>query len=255
MICIVSPAKSLNFDNYIASDSNTLPVFLKESQRLVNQLKKKSPKSISKLMSISDNLSELNYQRFQNWGIGHESGEIKQAIYAFQGDVYLGLEAGKFSDDTMKYADDHFRMLSGLYGVLRPMDIIHPYRLEMGTKLTVGKHKNLYSYWGAKIAKKLNEVGVERNESILLNLASNEYFKSVDKKALKLDIWTPVFKDQKNGNYKVISFFAKRARGMMARFVLEHKINELEQLQAFDLEGYYFDAVDEKKQEIIFLRD
>ncbi len=206
-------------------------------------------------MSISGNLAELNYQRFQDWEMTHELGGIKQAIYAFQGDVYQGLEAAKFTPETLNYALDHFRMLSGLYGVLRPMDIIYPYRLEMGTKLTMGKHKNLYGFWGAKIAKKLNELGDELSEDILLNLASNEYFKSVDKKALKLDIWTPVFKDHKNGQYKVISFFAKRARGMMARFVLENRIEKLEDLRAFDLDGYYFDGTDEKKQEIIFLRD
>ncbi len=255
MICIVSPAKSLNFDNYNPSDSNTMPDFLKESQRLVNQLKKKSPKSIAKLMSISDNLAELNYQRFQDWEMAHESGEIKQAMYAFKGDVYLGLEAETFSEDTLAYANNHFRMLSGLYGVLKPMDIIHPYRLEMGTKINIGTHKNLYSFWGPKIAKKLNELGKEQNDSTLLNLASNEYFKSVDKKTLKLDIWTPVFKDHKNGNYKVISFFAKRARGMMTKFVLENRIEQLDDLRAFNSDGYYFEGIDEKKQEIIFLRD
>ncbi len=255
MICIVSPAKSLSFDKYEPSDSNTKPDFLKESQRLINQLKKKSPKSISKLMSVSDNLAELNYQRFQDWEMSHDSGAVNQAIYAFQGDVYQGLEAENFSSETLKYAMDHFRMLSGLYGLLRPYDIIHPYRLEMGTKITISTHKNLYGFWGSKIAKKINELGVELGENTLLNLASNEYFKSIDKKALKLTIWTPVFKDQKNGNYKVISFFAKRARGMMAKFVLENRIDQLEDLKAFNSDGYYFSGVDEKKQEIIFLRD
>lgn len=255
MICIVSPAKSMDFDNYIPQETNTMPEFSAEPKRLVNLLKKKSARSLSKLMSISDNLAGLNHQRFQDWEPSHEAGDIKQAMYAFQGDVYQGLQAESFSDETIVYASGRFRMLSGLYGLLRPTDLIHPYRLEMGTKLTIGKHKNLYQFWGTKISKKLNELGKQEGVNILLNLASNEYFKSVDKKALQLEVWTPVFKDNKNGTYKVISFFAKKARGMMARFVLENRIEKIEDLRAFDTEGYYFEGIDEKKKEIIFLRD
>jgi len=255
MLIVISPAKSLDFKTPPVIQDFTVPEFLSESEKLINRLKTMSPKKLSALMGISNDLGELNFQRFQSWHFPFTQENAKQAVLAFNGDVYQGLNATTLSKEKLELAQSKLRILSGLYGVLKPLDLIQPYRLEMGTKLKYYKSKDLYSFWNLLITKKINEAVSESGSNVLLNLASNEYFKSIDKKKLKAEIVTPDFKELKNGSYIMISFFAKRARGLMSRFILENNISVPADLVAFDVEGYAFNSRLSKPENPVFTRE
>jgi hypothetical protein len=240
MLIVISPAKTLNMEVPAPSDFYTTPQYLEKSQQIINTIKKKNTKKLEELMGISTQLAQLNYERFQKWHYPYTPDEAKQAVFAFRGDVYTGLDIDSFSADQLIYTQDRLRVLSGLYGVLKPMDLILPYRLEMGTSLSIGRKRNLYEFWNAVITHEIKEAINSQNDDILVNLASNEYFKSIDKKKLNAQIITPVFKDFKNGQYKMISFFAKKARGMMSRFILQNKLTNVEDLKHFEADGYFF---------------
>jgi len=254
MLIIISPAKSLDFETKPTTTEFTTPGFLEESENLVAKLRKMSAKKLSGLMNISADLGKLNYERFQTWHLPFTPENAKQAVLAFNGDVYTGLDAPSLSGEKLKLAQQKLRILSGLYGILKPLDLIQPYRLEMGTKFGVGRAKDLYTFWGAKITKKIQEAIDESGSRILVNLASNEYYKSIDSKKLDAEIVTPAFKDIKNGEYKMISFFAKKARGLMTRFILENEIDNAGDLQAFDAEGYVFNPRLSKQGQPVFTR-
>ncbi|MNN11374.1 hypothetical protein D3C81_1243310 [compost metagenome] len=206
-------------------------------------------------MHLSDKLAGLNAARFGSWTPAFTPENAKQALLAFKGDVYTGLDAESLSEDDFSYAQDHLRMLSGLYGLLRPLDLMQPYRLEMGTKLANARGKDLYAFWGTRISEWLNQALAEQGDDLLLNLASNEYFSAVKRNALKARIINTEFRDFKNGQYKIISFYAKKARGMMSRFVIQERINDPEQLKQFDVQGYYYSAEQSKPDNLVFLRD
>ncbi len=254
MIAILSPAKSLDFEKqFDIKSANTR--FNDETQQLIDVLKTKSEEEVQELMSISDKLAQLNVERYDNFK-KRIPKHAKQAALAFQGDVYQGLEAEDFSQEEHDYAQQHIRILSGLYGLLRPLDLIQPYRLEMGTKLKTDKGNNLYDFWGDKITDQLKKDIKSQGDKILINLASNEYFKSINKKEFKKDfkIVDVEFKDFKNGKYKIISFFAKKARGLMARYIVKNQIEKIEDLKGFDLDGYSFDAQDSTDSKLAFKR-
>lgn len=253
MLVILSPAKKLDVDGNKPTQF-TLPVFLNESERLMNHLKKMSPKKIGKLMSISDQLSELNHERYANWSTDHSLNDSKQAMFSFTGEVYSGLAAISFSKEALQEAQQRLRILSGLYGVLKPLDLMHAYRLEMGTSLKVGVKKNLYEFWGDKIANELNTALKDIDSEVLVNLASNEYFKAVNKKKLKATIITPVFKDFSNGTYKTVMVYAKKARGQMAAYILKNKITTPEEVIGFDADGYCYNEKASTPTEIVFYR-
>lgn len=255
MIIIISPAKSLDFKTPPVIPDFTIPGFLNESEKLIGRLKTYSPKKLSVLMGISADLGELNFKRFQEWQLPFTPENSKQAILAFNGDVYQGLNASTLSKENFDIAQGKLRILSGLYGVLKPLDLIQPYRLEMGTKLKYYKSKDLYSFWNPLITKKINEVVSHSGNKVLVNLASNEYFKSIDKKKLKAEIVTPDFKEFKNGKYSMISFFAKRARGLMTRFIIENNISDTADLLAFDAEGYSFNSHLSESGNPVFTRE
>ena len=255
MLIVISPAKSLDFDTPPVTSKYTVPEFLEESEKLVGKLKKMSPGQLSKLMNVSKGLGELNFHRYHSWSLPFTPENAKQAVLAFNGDVYQGLQASSLSEEKLEQAQKKLRILSGLYGVLKPLDLIQPYRLEMGTKINYYRSKDLYSFWNPAITQKIDEAVESSGSNILVNLASNEYFKSIDKKKLKADIITPEFKDLKNGTYKMISFYAKKARGLMTRFILENNIMDAENLQAFDLEGYVFNPRLSKPNKPVFTRD
>jgi cytoplasmic iron level regulating protein YaaA (DUF328/UPF0246 family) len=255
MIIVISPAKSLDFKTPSKISDYTMPELLNESAKLVGRLKTMSPKQLSALMDISADLGELNFKRFQEWQTPFTPENAKQAILAFNGDVYQGLNAAILSEDKLLLAQIKLRILSGLYGVLKPLDLIQPYRLEMGTRLKYYKSKDLYAFWNPLITKKINEAVSESGSGILINLASHEYFKSIDRKKLKAEIVTPDFKELKNGSYKMISFFAKRARGLMTRFILENNITDHADLLAFNSEGYAFNPRISKPGNPVFTRE
>jgi len=255
MLVVISPAKNLDYDTPSTTDIFTQPEMLHDSQRLIKHCQKLSPAKIASLMKISDKLAGLNADRYASWHAPFDTSNAKQALLAFNGDVYTGLDASSFSQDDFNYAQQHLRILSGLYGVLRPLDLMQAYRLEMGTKLDTGKNKNLYQFWGESISCKLNEAIDNQGDNVLVNLASNEYFKAVKPKALNAEIFTPVFQDCKNGQYKVISFFAKKARGMMARYILQNQLTEISQLKEFDTAGYQFSVQKSLGNKLVFTRD
>lgn len=255
MLIVISPAKNLDYDTPATTSVNTQPEMLNEAQELIDVCRKLSPEDVGNLMSISDKLALLNTERFHTWHTPFTPDNSKQAVLAFNGDVYAGLEAQSMQEPALMFAQKHLRILSGLYGLLRPLDLMQPYRLEMGTRLNNEKGKDLYSFWGEKITDKLNESIVAQGDNVLINLASNEYFKSVKKKKLNAEIITPVFKDEKNGQFKVISFFAKKARGMMARYIIENQLTEVSQLRNFDCSGYQFSEAQSSGNELVFLRE
>lgn len=254
MLTVISPAKTLDYDTKPVTERFTLPQYLDDSQELIQQLRELSPAQISELMHLSDKLAGLNAARFGSWTPDFTPANAKQALLAFKGDVYTGLDAESLGEDDFSYAQNHLRMLSGLYGLLRPLDLMQPYRLEMGTRLETPKGKNLYEYWGSTIADYLNERQAGQKSPVIINLASEEYFKSVDQKVLKARVVQCVFQDWKNGAWKVISFHAKRARGLMARYAIQHKIAKPEGLQGFDLEGYAYDASASSADKLVFRR-
>ncbi|GAA4893487.1 peroxide stress protein YaaA [Flaviramulus aquimarinus] len=252
MKLVLSPAKSLDFETVLPTTQHSEAQFLKQSERLNKLLKKKSARSLSKLMSISDALGQLNYERNQSWELPFTKDNARPAIFAFSGDVYRGLDAYTIPAEKIEKAQNTVRILSGLYGLLKPLDLIQPYRLEMGTKLPVGVKKNLYEFWKKDITKALNEE--LEDDELFLNLASNEYFKALDVKALKVPVITANFKDFKNGEYKMISFFAKAARGMMARYVIDTNAKTIDDLKGFNYEGYNFSEPMSSETELVFIR-
>jgi len=252
MKIVISPAKSLDYKTIVPTVEFTEGIFLNEAEELNGVLKKKSPKKLSELMHISDNLGELNWQRNQDWQLPFTLENAKQAIFAFKGDVYIGLDAYSLSGEKIKQLQQKLRILSGQYGVLKPLDLIQPYRLEMGTKLKVGRKENLYQFWDTKVTDALNtELG---NDEVFVNLASNEYFKVIKSKLLNVPVITPVFKDYKNGKLKIISFFAKKARGLMVRYIIDNNIETTEDLKGFNYEGYGFDTNLSTDMELVFTR-
>lgn len=256
MITVISPAKNLDYDTPSPTDLNTYPELLAHSQELITVCRTLAPHDIGSLMKISDKLAGLNAARFEQWSEPFNLENAKQAIFAFNGDVYTGLDASTLTTDSLTYAQDNLRILSGLYGLLKPLDLMQAYRLEMGTKLDNPRGKNLYQFWGTIIADKLNEQLQKQDCQTIVNLASNEYFKAVDKKVLNAQIVTPIFKDCKNGQYKVISFYAKKARGMMARYLIENKVTSLAELEKFDSAGYRFSKeMTSKDNEPVFIRE
>ncbi|MGS2763560.1 peroxide stress protein YaaA [Sinomicrobium sp. M5D2P9] len=253
MKIVISPAKSLDYESGLPTKKYSEPLFLKQAERLNKILKKKSPKSLSKLMDISDNLAELNWQRNQDWSLPFSPDNARPAVYAFNGDVYEGLDSYTIPEDKLDELQDSLRILSGLYGVLKPLDLIQPYRLEMGTSLKVGVKSNLYEFWKDTVTKTLNKE--LKKDELFVNLASNEYFKAVDVKTLKVPVITPQFKDWKNDQLKIISFFAKKARGLMVRYILDTGAETVEDLKGFDYEGYSFSEEHSvKKNELVFIR-
>ena len=252
MKLVLSPAKSLNFESKLPTNIITEACFLNESERLNKLLKKKSARSLSTLMSISNNLGQLNYERNQNWQLPFTKDNARQAIYAFSGDVYRGLDAYNIPQEKLAKLQDTVRIISGLYGLLKPMDLMQPYRLEMGTKFPVGKNKNLYEFWKMKVTQALNDE-LEEDE-LFLNLASNEYFKAIDVKALKVPVITPIFKDFKNGEYKTIAIFAKLARGYMSRYIIDTDAKSIDDIKCFNYEGYGFSESMSTNTELVFTR-
>jgi cytoplasmic iron level regulating protein YaaA (DUF328/UPF0246 family) len=240
MLTILSPAKTLDFDPVELSVPSTLPEFIPESSQLINHLKKLSLQEISELMDLSDKLASLNLGRYASWSKKFTSDNSKVALLAFNGDVYEGLNASSLNKKQLNFAQNHLRILSGLYGVLKPLDLMQPYRLEMGTGLATSKGKDLYAFWGNKITKKIQEELATHKHPYLLNLASDEYFKVIQAKDLGSPIISPVFQDEKDGKFKIISFYAKKARGLMARFVIENGIQNPQDLQGFSIDGYHF---------------
>ena len=252
MKIIISPAKSLNFESKSTITEYTQPILLPYAERLNKILKKKSARVLSKLMSISDNLGSLNYERNQEWNLPFTAQNAKQAIFAFTGEVYRGLDVNTIPEQKVAQLQDKLRILSGQYGLLKPLDLMQAYRLEMSTKLKIGKKSNLYQFWGSTITEELNKE-LETDE-LFINLASNEYFKVIKPKELKVPIITPIFKDLKNGEYKTIMTFAKLARGQMVRYIIENDINTLEGLKGFNIGGYGFDANMSTQTELMFTR-
>ena len=255
MLMVISPAKTLDYDTPPVIDKSTQPRFVEHSVELIEVLREKSPQDIAKLMSLSDKLASLNVARYGSWERESTPQNAKQALLAFKGDVYTGLNAEDFSTDDFAFAQQHLRMLSGLYGLLRPLDLMQPYRLEMGTKLVNPRGKDLYTFWGERISQWLNEDLEAQGDQVLLNLASQEYFGAVKPKALTARVIDTVFKDQKNGQYKIISFYAKKARGLMARYVIKERLQDPEGLKDFNLDGYRFDPASSSENQLVFLRD
>ena len=256
MIILLSPAKTLDYETKIKGPSFSSPYFLSKSKNLIKTLKNKKPEEISNLMNISEKLALLNSDRYKSWkGSRKESPSSKQAIFVFKGDVYQGLNIEEFKRKDLDYSQNHLRLLSGLYGVLRPLDIIEPYRLEMGTKLKISNTKNLYEFWSDDIANQiLKDLELIKSNTIL-NLASNEYFNSVKSLEKSANIISPAFKDLSKGKYKIISFYAKKARGLMASWILRNKIQKEEDLINFNIGGYYFSETESSKNVPVFLRD
>lgn len=255
MLAIISPAKTLDFETKIDDFTFSQPELTTYSQQLIDICKQLSPAEVGSLMSISDKLAALNVARFTEWQIEHTEKNSKAAIFAFKGDVYTGLEAETLSQAEIEYAQSHLRMLSGLYGLLKPLDLMQPYRLEMGTKLANSQGKDLYAFWGKVITDGLQQAINEQGDNILVNLASDEYFGAVKSSLLNAQIIKPIFLDEKNGKFKVISFYAKKARGMMVRFMLQTQPTSVKQLKDFNYGGYWFDEEASTETELVFKRE
>ena len=256
MIVVISPAKTLDFDTPATTSEFTEAGLLKQSQLLIDRCQELSMQDIASLMKVSDKIAGLNVARFAEWKTPFSlTKDAKQCLFAFKGDVYTGLDAETLNETALQYAQHNLRILSGLYGLLRPLDLMLAYRLEMGTRLDNERGTNLYQFWGDLITEQLNKQLVAQGSDYLINLASNEYFKAVKTKALKATVITPIFKDQKNGQYKVISFYAKKARGLMARYIMENEITDIEQLKGFTVGGYYFVEATSNATDLVFQRD
>ncbi|GED23002.1 peroxide stress protein YaaA [Halomonas halmophila] len=255
MLSVISPAKKLDFETPPTTARHTQPDYLEHSQTLIDIMRDKSPQEISRLMGVSDKIAGLNAARFADWHTPFTPENAKPAAQAFQGDVYVGLEAENFDEADNDFAQDHLRILSGLYGLLRPLDLIQPYRLEMGTKLANPAGQDLYAFWRDELTTALNQAIAQSGSRVLVNLASNEYFKSIDPPRLDARIITPVFKDEKNGQYKIISFYAKKARGLMAAWMIRQRLDDAEALKHFDVAGYRFNAAMSEGNTLVFCRD
>ena len=254
MLIILSPSKTIDTTSKVSSPLYSEPCFIKEGSELVSVIKELNTCVLSKLMSVSSKLSQLNYDRYQMWNKSHNLTNSKQAILSFKGEVYTGLNASSFSDDILSYSQEHLIILSGLYGILRPLDLIQPYRLEISTKISMPGSKDLYTFWQDRITNELNNILLSTNNNTLINLASNEYFKAIDLKNLTANIVTPVFKDKKNGSYKIISIYAKKARGLMTQFILTNKIDNIDDLKHFEDEGYFYSDNLSKDDQLVFTR-
>lgn len=254
MLLLISPAKTLDYQSPLATKRYTQPELLEYSQQLIGEARNLSEAQIKALMGVSDNIASLNATRFHDWHPDFTPDNARQAILAFKGDVYTGLQAGTFSEADFDYAQRHLRMLSGLYGVLRPLDLMQPYRLEMGIKLENARGGDLYTFWGDIITHTLNEALAAQGDNLLINLASDEYFKAVRPARLNAKIIKPVFLDEKNGKFKVISFYAKKARGLMSRYVIENRLTLPEQLAHFNLDGYAWNEAMSSTTELVFTR-
>ena len=252
MKIVVSPAKSLNFESPLPIQNYTESLFLKDAETIQKTLKKKKPKQLMELMDISEKLADLNWERNQNWSLPFTPENARPAVFAFDGDVYTGLDAYTIPTDKFPILEDKLRILSGLYGILKPLDLMQPYRLEMGTSLPIGTKKNLYEFWKKKVTSSLNSE-LQKDE-LFINLASNEYFSAVDTKTLKVPVITPEFKDYKDGKLKMISFFAKKARGLMVRYIIDTNAETIEDLKQFNYDGYAFDANLSKGTTLVFTR-
>lgn len=255
MLAVISPAKRLDFTSPTTTAKHSLPVFLKESKQLIKVLRGKSPEEIAGLMNLSTQLADLNYERYGQWKTPFTPENARVAGLAFKGDVYLGLDATTMNDRDWAWAQKHLRILSGLYGVLKPLDLIQAYRLEMGTKLCNPRGDDLYSFWGRRLTEALNDALSEQRRPVLVNLASHEYFEAVDESAIEGRIITPSFKDLKNGRYKFLSFYAKKARGLMARYIIDNRVSTLKGLRDFNVAGYYFSESQTRGDHWVFLRD
>lgn len=254
MLFVISPAKTLDFESSSLTEDLTQPVFQKESAELVDIMREYTWSDLSKMMSVSEKIARLNVERFQSWQLPFTLQNAKQAVFAFKGDVYTGLAVETMDKSGIDYLQQHLRILSGLYGLLKPLDLMQAYRLEMGTKLGHSACQDLYQFWGSKITEQLNKDLDSDGHSYLINLASNEYFKAVQSKKLSRPVITPVFKDEKNGNYKIISFYAKKARGLMMRFASDNAIEQPEDLKAFNYEGYQFNQSESSDLTWVFTR-
>lgn len=254
MLFLLSPAKALDYETPLSGQPHTAPLFVKQSRALIEVLRTQSPQQIAELMDLSDKLSSLNVARYQAWSSRATEKNARQAALAFDGDVYGGLDARSLSPEHLAWAQDHVCILSGLYGVLRPLDLMQPYRLEMGTRLATPNGRDLYQFWGTQISDYLNTRLRADASPVVINLASQEYFKAVDTQALKARVVECVFQEYKNGQYKIISFMAKRARGLMARFAVQHQLAQPDQLRAFNLEGYAWDAASSAPDRMVFRR-
>ena len=254
MLFLLSPAKSLDYESPMPDAVHTPPLFTQQTSELIKVLKKKTPEQIASLMKLSDSLASLNVARYQAWSSKFTAGNSRQAVLAFNGDVYSGLDAKSLNDAQLAWAQQHVCILSGLYGVLRPLDWMQPYRLEMGTALLTPQGKNLYQFWGDQIAQYLNDRAAADTSPVVINLASEEYFRSVDLKTLKPRVVNCVFEESKNGAYKIVGFHAKRARGLMVRFAIENKAGNVKKLEGFNAEGYGFDAAASAPDRLVFRR-
>jgi len=255
MFFVLSPAKNLNEKDPSPVSSFTQPDLLPEAEILMQELRQLAPQQIAELMHVSDKIALLNAERNVAWHTPFTPENAKQAVFMFNGDVYEGIAADTLKPEQIDYLQQHVRLLSGLYGVLRPLDLMQPYRLEMGTKLANPKGKDLYAFWGNIITQSVQQALDEQGDRILINLASDEYYKSVKESQLEAQIVKPVFLDNKNGKYKVVSFYAKKARGLMCRFIIQNRLERVEQLKEFDLGGYWFDATSSTEKEFVFKRD
>lgn len=254
MLMVLSPAKTLDYESPLATKHYSQPQQLNQTAQLIDVAKQLSPTEVASLMKISDKLAQLNVERFHQWQPEFNLSNARQAILAFKGDVYTGLQASDFSESDFQFAQKNLRILSGLYGVLRPLDLMQPYRLEMGIRLQTPQANNLYQFWGDRITECLNQTLADQKDDTLVNLASDEYFKAVNPKTLQAKIIKPVFLDEKNGRYKVISFYAKKARGLMSRFMIQHQLTSAEALKAFDIDGYAYDEESSQGSEWVFKR-
>lgn len=258
MLMLLSPAKTLDFETPAITELASEPCFLSQAAELICELQTYSPDQISQLMGLSDKLAHLNVARYASWKKSRKlnvARSAKQCVFAFKGDVYTGLDAERFSKRDIQFAQKHLRILSGLYGLLCPLDVINPYRLEMGTRLKTAQGKDLYQFWGAQITEQLNRDLKTMKSETVVNLASNEYFKSVHKKQLNAEVITPVFKDEKSGKFKVVSFYAKRARGMMAAYAIQSGVKEVQALKSFTQAGYWFNEEASSEREWVFCRE
>lgn len=255
MLSVISPAKTLDFETSPSTRIHTQPDYLDQSRELIEILRDYSPQRLAELMGISDKLAGLNAARYAEWAPPFDLDNAKQAAQAFQGDVYVGLEAASFSDEDNAFAQDHLRILSGLYGLLRPLDLIQPYRLEMGTRLPNAAGKDLYAFWRERLTRDLDAAVAVSGSPVLINLASNEYFKAIDPKRLSARVITPIFKDAKNGQYKIISFYAKKARGLMSAWLIRQRIDDPEGLRDFDVAGYRFNTALSEGDTLVFTRE
>ena len=253
MLSILSPAKTLDFDTAPSTRRSTQPLFLDDAATLVGAARNMTPEDIQSLMGVSEKIAQLNHERFMNWAPDFSLDNAKQAVLAFKGDVYQGLDAGSMSESELHWAQDHLRILSGLYGILRPLDLMQAYRLEMGTKFATQRGDDLYSFWDGIITAELNNL-LKGPDAVLLNLASNEYFKAVKQKNIHARIVTPIFMDYKTDKYKIISFFAKKARGLMSAFIVKNKITQVEDIKGFDAGGYAFNETMSEGDKWVFTR-